>query len=538
MNERILRLERALRMVERLIEEKKIPLTRMSEPPMRDLIESGKGILADFESFSMPPQRKPSPARKSTDLSGGTAYKALYEIARAIAGNVEPSILTETILDETIKHLGCERGLVVEVDSYGAMAIRLSRGVSEDEAADISSTLVAQAVDAGEGILYDSSEEEGSDSLIRRQVTSGMVAPFPLEEDHCGVIYVDTRDPSVQLSRDDLGFLEKVAELAGGALSAAIRVRRELDEGRTAAFGGIIGSSAIMRRLCERARRVARTNETVLLLGESGTGKELFARAIHKESKCAAGPFEAINCSAIPAELLESELFGYEPGAFTGAKKEGKPGRFELASGGTLFLDEIGDMPALLQAKLLRVLQERAIRRVGGTADVPVDVRVIAATNQDLDKLMQDGTFREDLYYRLATFPLVLPPLRDRGNDILELTDFFLDRYAVEYKLPKPSLSPKATYFFIEYPWKGNIRELENLIKRILIEHEPRVIHPKHLPEEMQDAQASAIADFPTLEDLSYSHVMKALIWSRAIAAGLRRCSGSAKRRYTDGSAI
>jgi transcriptional regulator with PAS, ATPase and Fis domain len=266
-----------------------------------------------------------------------------------------------------------------------------------------------------------------------------------------------------------------------------------------------------MRMACQRARRVARTDENVLLLGESGTGKEIFARAIHEESKRAKGPFEAINCSAIPDDLLESELFGYLEGAFTGAKKGGKPGIFELSEKGTLFLDEIGDMPPLLQSKLLRVLQERKIRPVGGTADVPVNVRIIAATHQDLDKCMADGTFREDLYYRLATFPIQLPPLRDRGNDILELADFLLEKFAKEYEVAKPTLSPKATYYFLEYPWKGNIREMENILKRILIDHEPRVIHPKHLPPEMVDAKSSALADFPTLEELEHQHVLKAL---------------------------
>jgi transcriptional regulator with PAS, ATPase and Fis domain len=168
-------------------------------------------------------------------------------------------------------------------------------------------------------------------------------------------------------------------------------------------------------------------------------------------------------------------------------------------------------MPALLQAKLLRVLQELTIRRVGGTEDISIDVRVIAATNQDLDSKMEDKSFREDLYYRLATFPLSLPPLRDRGNDILELTEFFLEKFSSKLNIQKPSLSPKATFFFLEYPWKGNIREMENLIKRILIDHEPKVIHPKHLPEEMQDAQESAVSDFPTLEELDHAHVLKAL---------------------------
>ncbi len=492
MNDNLDKLKKATDKVEKLIEEKKIPLTKVSEPAMRDLLDGVHAL-------------------QGSTGGGDEGYKALYGIALSLSGSTDPVVVAETALAEAISHLGCERGLLVEVDSDGAMAIRVAKGVGESEAADISSTLVGRAVESGEGIVYDSAEDSATESLVRRQVTSGLVAPFVIEKDRWGVLYVDTRDPEVRLGEDSLRFLMRIAELASGALGAAIRTSRQLDEGKSGAFGNVIGSSLAIRRLCERARRVARTSETVLLLGESGTGKEIFARAIHAESKRSDGPFEAINCSAIPDELLESELFGYVEGAFTGARKGGKEGIFELADEGTLFLDEIGDMPALLQAKLLRVLQEKAIRRVGGTSDISVDVRIIAATNQDLDERMQNGTFREDLYYRLATFPLQLPPLRERGNDILELTDFFLGKFAQEFGLKKPSLSPKATYFFLEYPWKGNIRELENLLKRILIDHEPAVIHPKHLPQEMVDSQAEQLSSFPTLEELDHSHVLRAL---------------------------
>ncbi|HEX9745059.1 MAG TPA: sigma 54-interacting transcriptional regulator [bacterium] len=509
MDETLAKFEKALKTVERMIEDKKIPLTKLSEPQLQTLIESGKQLLS---SGAMPgitiPEEKP--AKKAVHGDSGH-YEALYGIALAVTGSTDPSLITETVLDKSIKYLKCERGMVVEVDPEGAMAIRISNGVDNDEAADISSTLVTRAVDAGHGILYDSTRDQGSESLVSRKVTLGILAPFKLDGGSHGVLYVDTRDVKTKLGPEHISFLEHVADLAGAAISSAIRINRELVEGRSGGFRGVIGSSEPMRKLCERARRVARTDETVLLLGESGTGKEVFARAIHEESKRAAGPFEAINCSAIPDELLESELFGYVEGAFTGAKKEGKPGIFELADGGTIFLDEIGDMPALLQAKLLRVLQELTIRRVGGTEDISIDVRVIAATNQDLDSKMEDKSFREDLYYRLATFPLSLPPLRDRGNDILELTEFFLEKFSSKLNIQKPSLSPKATFFFLEYPWKGNIREMENLIKRILIDHEPKVIHPKHLPEEMQDAQESAVSDFPTLEELDHAHVLKAL---------------------------
>jgi len=492
------KLSKAIDKVRQFIDDKKIPLTKVSEKPMLDLLDEA-GKFCDAVA----------PSGGTTVTGGG--LEALYQIALALLGSTDPVVVSEIALDEAIKHLGCERGILVEVDKDGGMAIRVARGVGDDEAHDISSTLVAAAVESGEGIIFDSTDGVASESLVQRQVTSSLLAPFAIDIDRFGVIYVDSRDPAVRLGETELQFLQRVADLAAPAMSSAIRVTRDLESGRSGAFGHVTGSSPEIARLVQRARRVARTDENVLLLGESGTGKEIFARAIHAESKRAKGPFEAINCSAIPDELLESELFGYVEGAFTGAKKQGKPGIFELANNGTLFLDEIGDMPALLQAKLLRVLQERKIRRVGDTKDIHVDVRVIAATHQDLDKRMEDGSFREDLYYRLSTFPLYIPPLRKRGNDILELADFFLDKYSSEYEIQKPSMSPKAAFYFLEYPWKGNIREMENLLKRILIDHEPKVIHPKHLPPEMIDAQESAISDFPTLEELDHQHVLKAL---------------------------
>ncbi len=513
-------LDKSLKKVIKLIGEKKIPLTKVTRKVLQTLIDNCTEFIKSGDG-----DLKPDPG----------SYKTLYEISLALAGSTDPVVVTETILHEAIRHLNCERGLVVEVAEDGAVAIRLSKGVEQDEAADISHTMVVQAIEVGEGVFYDSARGEGTESLIRRKVTSGLAAPFRIEKGKYGVLYVDTRDPKVHLGEKDLKFLERVAELAGTILSTAIRINRELDQAQSGAFGAVIGSSDCMRRACQRARRVARTIENVLLLGESGTGKEIFARAIHAESKRSKGPFEAINCSAIPDELLESELFGYVEGAFTGAKKGGKPGIFELADKGTLFLDEIGDMPPLLQSKLLRVLQERKIRPVGGTKVVPVDVRIIAATHQDLDQCMEDGTFREDLYYRLATFPVQLPPLRDRGNDILDLTDFFLRKFAEEYDMNKPSMSPKAIYFFLEYPWKGNIREMENIIKGILIDHEPRIIHPKHLPQEMVDAKSAALADFPTLEELDHEHVLKALnlvAGNRGKAANLLEISEATLYRW------
>lgn len=227
----------------------------------------------------------------------------------------------------------------------------------------------------------------------------------------------------------------------------------------------IIGRSTAINLVKERANQFAKGNSTILLQGESGTGKEIFARAIHTASRCSDGPFVAINCAALPENLIESELFGYEEGAFTGAVKGGKIGKFELADGGTLFLDEIGEFPIHLQAKLLRALQERKIQRVGGNKEIPVSVRIIAATNRDLEELVSNGEFREDLYYRLNVIPLEIPPLRERKGDISDLAEYYLRVYAKALDKEIFGFDKRAISYLYDYNWPGNIRELQNTIE-------------------------------------------------------------------------
>lgn len=228
----------------------------------------------------------------------------------------------------------------------------------------------------------------------------------------------------------------------------------------------ILHVSLPMKQCIDTARRIARSDATVFLSGESGTGKDLFARAIHYESPRASRPFVPVNCAAIPEPLLESELFGYEEGAFTGALKGGKPGLFEAAKGGTLFLDEIGELPLHLQAKLLRVLEDRMIRRVGGNRLTPIDVRIIAATNRDLADMAKKGLFREDLFYRLNVIPIAIPPLRDRKTDIPLLAEFFMKKVCLLLNRPPLSFSQHAMQTLLAYHWPGNVRELQNVIER------------------------------------------------------------------------
>lgn len=233
-------------------------------------------------------------------------------------------------------------------------------------------------------------------------------------------------------------------------------------------FPEIVTKDKRFIKVLGQARRAAQTNATIMIQGESGTGKELVARAIHKHSKRNAGPFVAVNCGAIPANLIESELFGYEAGAFTGAARQ-KKGKFEIANGGTLFLDEIGDLPLELQVKLLRALQEREIERVGGSHPIPVDVRIVTATHCQLQEMVEKGSFREDLYYRLNVVPVELPALRERTDDFPVLVDHFMRRSSENLGIEQPVMTEEAMAYLKSYDWPGNIRELENTMERVLI---------------------------------------------------------------------
>ena len=253
-------------------------------------------------------------------------------------------------------------------------------------------------------------------------------------------------------------------------------------------FAGIIGRSAVMLDVFQLVETVCRTNSTVLISGESGTGKELVARAIHNLSLRGGKPFVAVNCGAMPEALLESELFGHVRGAFTGADRD-KKGLFEAADGGTIFLDEIGEMTPPMQVKLLRVLQERRYRRVGGTDESPANIRIIAATNRELPKLVSEGKFREDLFYRLNVIPVTLPPLRDRGDDIVLIAQHILAKYAREMGRTLEGFSPEAAAALRAYQWPGNVRELENVIERaVALESEPRV-QLATLPENLRSGR-------------------------------------------------
>jgi DNA-binding NtrC family response regulator len=292
----------------------------------------------------------------------------------------------------------------------------------------------------------------------------------------------------------------------------------------------IVGKSHIMQEVANNIQKVAQTKTTVLLLGESGTGKELFARAIHFLSPRKEHPFVPINCAAIPRELLESELFGYEKGAFTGAEEK-KLGKFELANNGTVFLDEIGEMDIVLQSKVLRTLQEGEVERVGGSHPVKVDTRIIAASNRDLETCVADKTFREDLYYRLSVFPIIIPPLRERKEDIPYLVEHFISKFSAEMKIEHKKCSSDVLETLKEYPWKGNVRELENVIERALILCEGESITLEHLRLNPSSNAMTSFQYIPmdgTLEEAAKAALKEAE--TRRIRKALDRTKGNKSR--------
>ncbi|MBI1921638.1 MAG: sigma-54-dependent Fis family transcriptional regulator [Geobacter sp.] len=303
----------------------------------------------------------------------------------------------------------------------------------------------------------------------------------------------------------DLDVIDAIIEKVSRAreMTSQVSMLKEELKGRYQLERTIIGNSPVMRDVYKTVGKVAPSDVTVLIQGESGTGKELIARAIHFNSKRLGKPFIALNCAAIPKELLESELFGFEKGAFTGAV-ERKTGKFEQANGGTLFLDEIGDMPLDLQAKILRVLQEKEVTRTGGSQSIGVDVRIVAATNQDLDEKVRRKEFREDLYYRLNVVPIFLVPLRERKDDVRLLVDYFLQKTCAELEIAQKQCSPEAVRLLGDYSWPGNVRELENTIKRAVVLSSDPLLTPADFPG-LRPAKAGTI----TNEDLSLEAIVE-----------------------------
>jgi transcriptional regulator with GAF, ATPase, and Fis domain len=329
-------------------------------------------------------------------------------------------------------------------------------------------------------------------------IASLLVVPLVVLDRTVGVIYLDTANPQTPFTENHLQLLAAVGPVAGVALENARRVQWLQEENdrlqnEVAAGRDLIGECAAMKDVHQFIAKVAPSDSTVLICGESGTGKELVARAVHAHSGRADGPFVAINCAALTESLLEAEMFGHEKGAFTGAAAQRK-GKLESANGGTFFLDEVGELSPVLQAKLLRVLQEREFERVGGTRTIQVDLRLIAATNRDLKEAIQDKSFRQDLYYRLNVVSVTLPPLRARRQDISLLATYFISKHGGKSPRPLQGLSPEARACLMNYDWPGNVRELENAMERAVVVRSGDVILPEDLPDSVLEAGAAAAA--------------------------------------------
>lgn len=419
---------------------------------------------------------------------------ALMKISTTINSARGLFALQKQLLELIFEVVPAERGaiLLIEDDSKEFSSIfGLDRLEGPNRAVHVSRTITDRVL--SEGISFLSNEVQQSDtlgeaeSLIASRIQALLCVPLVLFEKAVGVIYLYTSDPLVRFDKDHLQLVTAIAGIAAVALENARHVEwlesenQRLQEDILVEHN-MIGESQRMRDVYQFIARVAPTSATVLILGESGTGKELAARAIHLNSPRKTKAFVAVNCAALTETLLESELFGHEKGAFTGAIAQ-KKGKLEVADGGTLFLDEVGEMPALLQAKLLRVLQEQEFERVGGTRTLHVDIRLIAATNKDLEEAIRQGDFRQDLYYRLNVVSLSMPPLRERREDIPLLASYFVQKYSDKCNRKVRGISSEARARLSNYDWPGNVRELENAIERAVVLGTTDLILPEDLPE-------------------------------------------------------
>jgi Nif-specific regulatory protein len=443
--------------------------------------------------------------------------------------------LLERLIELLFEVIPAERGailLTTEGTFETSLVFGLDRAQGKNQAVNVSRTIVQQVLRDGVALLANDGAAKSSlatDSLALTRAHSVMCVPLLIFDRKLGVLYLDTTSPRDQFNRDHLQLVAAIAGISAVAIENARQFQwLETENERLLSDVNIehnmIGESAAMQRVYHFISKVAPTDATVLISGESGTGKELAARAIHRNSKRAQKPFVAVNCAALNESLLESELFGHEKGSFTGALSQ-KKGRLEIADKGTIFLDEIGELTPPLQVKLLRVLQEREFERVGGTVTIKVDLRLIAATNKNLEEAIEAGQFREDLYYRLNVVSLEMPALRDRREDIMLLANYFANKYSAKCNRKLKGFSAEARNFLIAYDWPGNVRELENAIERSVVLGTTDLILPEDLPEAVVEAELS-----PTLTVRYHEAVMQAKkqIILDAIEQGNGNCTTAA----------
>jgi Nif-specific regulatory protein len=448
----------------------------------------------------------------------------LYEITKALNEHLDLKRSLYKVLDILASSMEMVRGMITLLDPlrneiHIEVAHGISRSTIERVRYKLGEGITGQVIETGKPVAIARISEEprflDRTASRRRQETreiSFFCVPIKKGNQVIGALSVDRPYDEDYPLDDGRRLLSVIATMIASHVIKLETIRMEnerlRDENRRLqgelknkyTISNIVGSSNRMREVYQMVSQVCRSNATVLIRGESGTGKELVANSIHYNSQRASTPFIKVNCAALPSNLIESELFGHEKGAFTGAIKQ-KMGKFEMAHRGTIFLDEIGSINLDVQANLLRILQEKEFDRVGGQRTIKVDVRVIIATNKNLEQAVEDGTFRGDLYYRLNVFPIYMPPLRERKTDILLLADYFLEKYAKENHKDIRRFSTPAIDMLMQYHWPGNVRELENCIERAVLLCEEGVVHSYHLPPTLQTGKESGTLPALSLEE-------------------------------------
>jgi Nif-specific regulatory protein len=481
----------------------------------------------------------------------------LFEISQTLDQSLDLREVVRPVLRSMAKHMGIMRGTLTLFNrESGEILIEEAYGLSESQKErgryKLGEGMTGKVVQTGKPIIVPRIAEEpqfldrtGARKNLGRQDIAFICVPIKVGQEVVGALSVDLL-PGHRISLEEDA---RLLSIISSMIAQAMRLRQTVQEEREQLLqeniqlqeklkdrfrpANIIGNSKVMQAVYDMIAQVSKGTTTVLIRGESGTGKELVANAVHYNSPRSARPFVKVNCAALPETVIESELFGHEKGAFTGAVGQRK-GRFELAHGGTIFLDEIGDLSASTQIKLLRVLQEREFERVGGSVSIKTDVRVIAATNRNLEKLVEEERFRQDLYYRLNVFPIHLPPLRDRKADILLLADYFVEKYSKANHKNIRRISTPSIDMLMSYHWPGNVRELENCIERAVVLSNDDVIHGHHLPPTLQTAEASRTMLTATLQatvdNLERDLLLDALKSSRGNIAKAARALGMTER--------
>jgi len=496
------------------------------------------------------------PKRANLARDDQRALAVLAEIGRALARAGEVRAVLERALELLEEGLGIVRGAVFLFhEDSGVLQVDAAVGISDEGMGARyrpGEGIIGRVLQSGRPVVVPASAREPlllNRAFQRRRTgmpeVSVLCVPIAFDQKPAGVLMVDVPFQPGRDFQAEMQFLGVVAAMMGQALRAQRVIedernrllvenkslRSELEERYD--LSNIVGTSGPMKQVYEQIAQVAQTATTVLVRGESGTGKELIAHAIHYNSPRASRPFVKVSCAALPDTLIESELFGYEKGAFTGAQAR-KRGRFELAHGGTLFLDEVGELNLATQVKLLRVLQEGEFERLGGTETIKADIRLIAATNRDLEAAMAERQFREDLYYRLNVFSIFVPPLRDRKPDVMLLADHFLIKYARRHNKRIKRIATPAIDMLMSYHWPGNVRELENIVERAVLTCDGQVIHGHDLPPTLQTAEASGTAVQSSLSDaieqFEKDLIVDALKSSRGNRAKAARLLGTTER--------